>query len=86
VRRVSGFPQTRVPVRPPVSPPPASTRVPESAQSWALGRREDARLVTGAGNYVGDLKVAGCLDAAFVRSTVAHGRLLAVDTSAAAEV
>ncbi|GAA1309359.1 xanthine dehydrogenase family protein molybdopterin-binding subunit [Pseudonocardia xinjiangensis] len=42
--------------------------------------------MTGAGNYVGDLKVAGCLDAAFVRSTVAHGRLLAVDTSAAAEV
>jgi carbon-monoxide dehydrogenase large subunit len=60
--------------------------VPETAQSWRLGRREDARLVTGAGRFVGDLAVAGCLDAVFVRSKVAHGRLVQVDTSAAAKV
>lgn len=65
-----------------VSPP---TSVPE-ARSWHLGRREDARLITGAGRYVGDLDVAGCLDVTFVRSTVAHGRLVHVDTSAAGEV
>ncbi len=69
-----------------MSPPPTSTQVPEGAQSWVLGRREDARLVTGAGRYVGDLDVDGCLDIAFVRSTVAHGQLLRVDTSAAAMV
>jgi carbon-monoxide dehydrogenase large subunit len=83
---VSDFPHSRAPVQPPVSPPPTHTRVPEGAQSWLLGRREDARLVTGAGRYVGDLEADGCLDAAFVRSTVAHGRLLRVDTSAAAKV
>ena len=44
-----------------------------------LQRREDSRLVRGAGSYVGDLHVPGCLDAAFVRSTVAHGELRTVD-------
>ena len=83
---MSDLPPTRAPVQPPVSPPPTFTHVPQGAQSWLLGRREDARLVAGAGRYVGDLKVAGCLDAAFVRSRVAHGRLLAVDTGAAAEI
>jgi carbon-monoxide dehydrogenase large subunit len=63
-----------------------SNHVPEAAQSWRLGRREDARLITGAGRYVGDFYVADCLDATFVRSTVAHGRLVRVDTSAAAKV
>ncbi|WP_197520785.1 xanthine dehydrogenase family protein molybdopterin-binding subunit [Mycobacterium sp. E2238] len=44
-----------------------------------LQRREDSRLVRGAGGYVGDLRLPGCLDAAFVRSGVAHGELRAVD-------
>lgn len=48
-----------------------------------LPRREDARLVRGAGRYVGDLRLPGCLDAAFVRSDVAHGELGAVDAGAA---
>jgi aerobic carbon-monoxide dehydrogenase large subunit len=48
-----------------------------------LPRREDHRLVRGAGCYVGDLRIAGCLDAAFVRSEVAHGVLQAVDLSSA---
>jgi len=51
-----------------------------------LLRREDLRLTTGAGRYVADVAVPGCLDAAFVRSEVAHGRLLDVDTSGCAEV
>ncbi|MCH6166712.1 xanthine dehydrogenase family protein molybdopterin-binding subunit [Pseudonocardia alaniniphila] len=83
---MSDLPERRTPVQPPVSPPPTTTHVPEGAQSWILGRREDARLITGAGRYVGDLDVADCLDVTFVRSRVAHGRLLRVDTSAAAEV
>lgn len=59
----------------------------ESAQvPRGLLRREDLRLTTGAGRYVADIAVAGCLDAAFVRSTCAHGRLLGVDTSGCAGV
>ncbi len=51
-----------------------------------LSRREDARLVRGAGGYVGDRRVAGCLEAVFVRSEVAHGELRAVDLRAVREV
>ncbi len=51
--------------------------------SAALGgivkRREDPRLVTGAGRYTDDIHVDGCLHAAFVRSTMAHARLVRVD-------
>ncbi|WP_329424457.1 xanthine dehydrogenase family protein molybdopterin-binding subunit [Streptosporangium sp. NBC_01495] len=51
------------------------------AHVWA--RREDARLLTGHGRYVADIVVPGCLDAVFVRSPVAHGRLREVDCAAA---
>lgn len=51
---------------------------------WA--RREDERLLTGKGRYVADIDVPGCLDAAFVRSKVAHGVLRAVDCAAARDV
>lgn len=44
-----------------------------------LPRREDHRLVRGAGCYVADLSVPDCLDAAFVRSAVAHGTIEAVN-------
>jgi aerobic carbon-monoxide dehydrogenase large subunit len=46
-------------------------------------RREDPRLITGAGEFVDDLRVPGCLHAAFLRSPHAHARIRAVDTSAA---
>jgi carbon-monoxide dehydrogenase large subunit len=49
-------------------------------------RREDERLLTGKGRYVADIDVPGCLDAAFVRSKVAHGLLRAVDCTAARDV
>jgi carbon-monoxide dehydrogenase large subunit len=54
------------------------------AHTWT--RREDARLLTGRGRYVADLVVPGCLDAAFVRSTLAHARLREVDCAPAREV
>ena len=54
------------------------------AQGWT--RREDSRLLTGRGRYVADIDVPGCLDAAFVRSTVAHGWIRTVDCAAAREV
>ena len=41
----------------------------------SVRRREDPRLLTGRGRYVDDVVVPGVLHAAFVRSTVAHGRL-----------
>ncbi|WP_157520448.1 xanthine dehydrogenase family protein molybdopterin-binding subunit [Herbidospora daliensis] len=49
-------------------------------------RREDERLLTGAGRFVADLRVPACLDAVFVRSEVAHGVLREADCSAAREV
>ncbi len=48
-----------------------------------LRRKEDARLLTGAGHFVGDTTPPGLAYAAFVRSTVAHGDLQAVDCTAA---
>src|SRR5436190_5555460 len=46
-------------------------------------RREDPRLITGAGQFVDDLRVPGCLHAAMLRSPHAHARIRAIDVSAA---
>ncbi len=50
----------------------------------AVTRLEDARLLTGRGTYVANVRLAGQLHVAFVRSTVAHAKVLRVDTHAAA--
>ena len=42
-------------------------------------RREDPKFLTVGGTYVADLALKGSLSAAFVRSTVAHGRIESVD-------
>ena len=49
----------------------------------AVARLEDPRFLTGRGEYVGDLFPEGVLHAAILRSPVAHGRLLAIDTTVA---
>jgi carbon-monoxide dehydrogenase large subunit len=49
----------------------------------SIKRSEDPRILAGRGRYVDDLKLPGMLHAAFVRSPLAHGRVLAVDVSAA---
>ena len=49
----------------------------------AVRRREDPRLITGAGEFVDDLRVPGCLHAAMVRSPHAHARIVSIDGSAA---
>ena len=49
----------------------------------SVKRSEDPRILTGAGRYVDDVKLPGMLHAAFVRSPLAHGRVLAVDAPAA---
>jgi len=47
-------------------------------------RREDRRLLTGRGRYVGDLELPRLLHVAFVRSAHAHARLRGIDIAAAA--
>ncbi len=47
-------------------------------------RREDPRLIQGRGTYVDDIKIAGLQHLAFTRSDIPHGRILAIDTRAAA--
>jgi carbon-monoxide dehydrogenase large subunit len=46
-------------------------------------RIEDLRLLRGRGQFVDDLHRDGMLHAAILRSTVAHGRIRAIDTRAA---
>jgi carbon-monoxide dehydrogenase large subunit len=46
-------------------------------------RKEDGRLLTGRGTFVDDVVVPGMLHCAFVRSTIARGRILGIDTAAA---
>ncbi|MFN3215623.1 MAG: xanthine dehydrogenase family protein molybdopterin-binding subunit [Acidimicrobiales bacterium] len=47
-------------------------------------RTEDPELLTAGGTYVYDLGIEGALHAFFVRSTMAHGRILGIDTAEAA--
>jgi aerobic carbon-monoxide dehydrogenase large subunit len=49
----------------------------------SIRRAEDPRILTGTGRYVDDIKLPGMLHAAFVRSPLAHARVLSVDVSAA---
>ena len=43
----------------------------------SVRRVEDPRLLTGRGRYVDDVRLPGMLHAAFVRSPIAHARLIA---------
>ncbi|HEX9097421.1 MAG TPA: xanthine dehydrogenase family protein molybdopterin-binding subunit [Candidatus Dormibacteraeota bacterium] len=54
-----------------------------AALGGAVRRREDPRLVTGAGQYTDDVRRDGCLHAVFVRSTFAHARITNFDARAA---
>ncbi|MCB2060370.1 MAG: xanthine dehydrogenase family protein molybdopterin-binding subunit [Novosphingobium sp.] len=49
-------------------------------------RKEDARLLTGRGQFVDDIRLPGMLHCAFARSPVARGRITAIDTAAALEI
>ena len=46
-------------------------------------RKEDRRLITGYGEFLEDIKLPGMLYAVFVRSPVAHGKIVSIDTSEA---
>jgi carbon-monoxide dehydrogenase large subunit len=47
-------------------------------------RKEDPGILTGRTRYFDDLKIDGLLHLAFVRSTIAHARIEAIDTTEAA--
>lgn len=49
-------------------------------------RREDARFLTGHGEYVADITLPGTVHLAFVRSDVAKGRIVSVDVAAAQDM
>jgi carbon-monoxide dehydrogenase large subunit len=67
----------------------------QAGQPTAIGRRQVGRalpateadeVLRGAARYVADLRVPGCLDAAFSRSWAAHGLLRGVDARPAREL
>ncbi len=51
-----------------------------------VARSEDKRLLTGRGIYTDDVELPGTLHVAFVRSQIARGKILSVDTSAALDL
>jgi CO/xanthine dehydrogenase Mo-binding subunit len=62
------------------------TLTPGSILGHAVRRREDPRLITGAGRYVDHLQPDHCLHVTFVRSALAHATIRAVDVAAATAV
>ncbi len=48
-----------------------------------LARKEDARFIRGCGTYVDDIRLAGMLHGAILRSPFPHARIAAIDASAA---
>ncbi len=49
-------------------------------------RKEDARLLAGHGQYVSDIRIAGMRDVAFLRSPVAHARVVSRRRPEGAEI
>ncbi|MBF9032044.1 molybdopterin-dependent oxidoreductase [Rhodobacterales bacterium HKCCE3408] len=56
----------------------------DSGIGAASKRREDVRFLTGKGKYTDDINLAGQAYVHFLRSDVAHAKIVSVDTSAAA--
>jgi carbon-monoxide dehydrogenase large subunit len=51
----------------------------------SLERKEDARFMHGRGEYVGNIRMVGMLDVAFVRSPIAHGHIVGIEKPAGFE-
>jgi aerobic carbon-monoxide dehydrogenase large subunit len=64
----------------------ATVDAPEKMVGKALKRREDPRLITGAGNFLDDIKLPGMTYIALVRSPHAHAKIVKIDTAAAARM
>lgn len=58
----------------------------ETHTGASVRRREDARLLRGTGNYTDDRKLAGTLEAAFLRSDTAHATIRSIDSRRAEEL
>src|SRR5215470_13740789 len=56
-----------------------------SGVGQAVPRKEDDRHLRGMGEFVGDIRLAGMRDLAFVRSPIAHGRILSIKKPAGRE-
>src|SRR5438874_3234426 len=54
-----------------------------AAPLQGVRRREDPTLITGKGQYVGDLRRPGMLYVSFVRSVYPHARIVSIDVSQA---
>ena len=46
-------------------------------------RVEDPRFLTGQGTYIANLDLPGAVHVTYVRSTMAHARIVSIDTTAA---
>src|SRR5690242_3453965 len=55
----------------------------QQALAQKVRRREDPVLITGRGQYVGDIRRPGMLYVSFVRSLYPHARIVSIDTSQA---
>lgn len=64
------------------TPAPAADEV-EALVGRALPRAAARRLIAGRGRYTDDLRMPGLLHAAFLRSPLAHGRIVALDLAPA---
>jgi carbon-monoxide dehydrogenase large subunit len=51
----------------------------------SLRRKEDKRFLAGQGEYVGNIKLTDMLEVAFIRSPIAHGRILSITKPAGFE-
>ena len=58
--------------------------MPDGGIGASTKRREDLRFLTGNGRYTDDINLRGQSHVVFVRSDVAHGKLISIDTEAAA--
>ncbi|ARQ02962.1 xanthine dehydrogenase family protein molybdopterin-binding subunit [Pseudorhodoplanes sinuspersici] len=58
----------------------------ETIVGQPVPRAEDPRLITGTGIFVDDIVRPGMLHAVVLRSSIAHGHILSIDTSAALEI
>jgi carbon-monoxide dehydrogenase large subunit len=62
----------------------ATLDAPTKLVGQPIKRREDPRLITGAGNFLDDVRLPGMVHAAVLRSPYAHARILSVETGEAA--
>ncbi|MEZ4565034.1 MAG: xanthine dehydrogenase family protein molybdopterin-binding subunit [Thermomicrobiales bacterium] len=61
----------------------ATVEAPQKYVGQPLRRREDPKLMTGAGRFLDDIKLPGMTYAAVLRSPVAHANIRSIDTSRA---